>query len=83
MEDLLRYLLIASDPALSSYGLEKRRRQYARRQGGLLPETIAMLVSPEEPPETPREDPEQESDSEQNSDSSSDNSSDSSSGSDD
>ena len=49
MEDLLRYLLVSSDPVLSSFGLEKRRRENVKRQGGLLPEVMALLACPVQP----------------------------------
>ena len=43
------YLLVASDPVLSSLGLQERRRMYARRQGKLLPQTLALLAEPQLP----------------------------------
>ena len=47
MSDLVGYLLVASDPLLSSIGLQRRRDLYTRRQGTLLPGTLAMLAEPQ------------------------------------
>ena len=49
MADLFGYMLTASDPLLSTHGLQRRRKMYARRQGGLLPETLALLADPQMP----------------------------------
>lgn len=46
MSDLLGYLLVASDPLLSSLGLQRRRRLYANRHGQLQPQTLALLAEP-------------------------------------
>ena len=46
MSDMFGYLLVASDPVLSSVGQQERRRKYARRQGTLLPETLRLLADP-------------------------------------
>lgn len=46
MSDLVGYLLVASDPLLSSSGLQRRREAAARRKGKLLPETLALLAEP-------------------------------------
>ena len=45
MSDLFGYLLVASDPQLSSYGL-LRRRGLRRTGHGLLPETQRLLAEP-------------------------------------
>ena len=47
--DVFEYLLVASDPVLSSLGLQERRHMYARRQGKLLPQTLALLAEPQLP----------------------------------
>ena len=46
MADLLGYLLVASDPLLSSLGLERRRRLYWSRHGQLQPQILALLAEP-------------------------------------
>lgn len=46
MHDMFSYLMVASDPVLSSMGLQRRRRLYAKRQGRLQPETLALLAEP-------------------------------------
>lgn len=48
MWDLMSYLLVASDPLLSSFGVQRRRGLYVSRHG-LLPETLALLADPELP----------------------------------
>ena len=53
ISDLLGYLLVASDPLLSSHGL--RRRRGVRRIGHLLPETRGLLAEPELPEEVVQE----------------------------
>ena len=50
ISDLLGYLLVASDPILSSYSLQRRRGLYTS-QHGLLPETRRLLAAPELPGE--------------------------------
>ena len=49
MSDLMGYLLVASDPLLSSIGLQRRRDMYGRQQGKLLPETLTLLAEPRLP----------------------------------
>ncbi|KAF0293694.1 hypothetical protein FJT64_000820 [Amphibalanus amphitrite] len=46
MSDMFGYLLVASDPVLSSVGQQERRRKHARRQGTLLSETLRLLADP-------------------------------------
>ena len=48
MEDLFDYLLVSSDPVISSHGLERRRQMYAKRHGELLYGTVALLASPQQ-----------------------------------
>lgn len=50
MSDLFGYLLVASDPLVSSLGLQRRRRLYASRHGKLQPETMALLADAEPEP---------------------------------
>ena len=47
MSDLLGYLMVASDPMISSLGLQRRRRLYSSRHGRLQPETLALLAEPQ------------------------------------
>ena len=46
MSDLLCYLLVASDPLLSSLGLQRRRHLYVSRYGQLQPQILALLSEP-------------------------------------
>ena len=46
MSDHLGYLLVASDPLLSSLGLQRRRRLYWSRHGQLQPQILALLAEP-------------------------------------
>ena len=50
MSDLLGYLLVASDPLLSSLGLQLRRRLYWSRYGQLQPQTLGLRVLAEPRP---------------------------------
>ncbi|KAF0295491.1 hypothetical protein FJT64_006415 [Amphibalanus amphitrite] len=47
MSDLLGYMMVASDPLVSSLGLQRRRRLYSSRHGRLQPETLALLAEPQ------------------------------------
>ena len=47
MSDLLGYMMVASDPLVSSLGLQRRRRLYSARHGRLQPEALALLAEPE------------------------------------
>ena len=44
---LFRHLMVASDPLLSSLGLQRRRRLYCSRQGPLRAEVLALLAESE------------------------------------
>ena len=46
MSDLLGYLLVVSDPLLSSQGLQRRRRLYWSQHGQLQPQVLALLAKP-------------------------------------
>ena len=46
MSDLLGYLLVASDPLLSSLGLQRRRSLYWSLYGQLQPQILGLLAEP-------------------------------------
>ena len=47
MSDLFGYMLVASDPLVSSHGLQRRRRLCSSRHGKLQPEVLTLLAEPE------------------------------------
>ncbi|KAF0313705.1 hypothetical protein FJT64_015838 [Amphibalanus amphitrite] len=49
ISDLYGYLLVSSDPLVSSIGASRRRRRYRDKVSQLLPETVALLREPELP----------------------------------
>ena len=51
ISDLYGYLLVSSDPLISSIGAIRRRQQYRAKVGQVLPETVALLAEPEQPSE--------------------------------
>ena len=52
MSDLYGYMLVNSDPLLSSKGARRRRRQFGPKVGQLLPATMALLADPPLPSAT-------------------------------
>ena len=49
ISDLYSYLLVSTDPVISSRAASRRHRQYRTKTGQLLPETLALLEEPELP----------------------------------